>query len=180
MEALTYEPPLRAAILWCISLDRGPVPPETLAIVAGVDLARAKAFGSILLNLEVLAEESAGYVAGRRWTTWATRRSRARPHTAKSNSEARLAAVCAAEAEVARMRWALRDNVARLIEARGWSALELARRAGVRNQYLYDLIRHGDPLPAFALVLVARTLETPVEQLVAPFTAQLQNDQAAG
>lgn len=157
MEALTYVAPLRAAVLWCVGLRKGAVPVTTLAVIAEVDTARARAFASILLARGALAETPEGLVPGPEWAEWSNMESRARPKGHGAGVEDAMGA----------MRRRLRANVVALAAQRRWSALELARRTGVPHQYLYRLWRRGVPLPACALVLVARTLEVTVEELVA-------------
>lgn len=156
METLTYQPPLRAAIRWCIELRKGAVPIDTLAAVAQVELPRARAYASILLGIGVLEATEVGVIPGPKWDEWMARPSRTRPVSSR----------CEAADAMDRMRRAMSRNVQRLAAERGWTLIELARRSQVPHPYLYRLRRTCDPLPACALILVARALGVPAEELV--------------
>jgi hypothetical protein len=153
-------PPLRAATVWCVELRRGaPVRPETLAHVADVDPARARAYASILLAKKALVETDAGLVPGPAWDEWC-RSPCGRPHRA-------AAAPQAAEAMDA-MRRAMAQNIRAAAARMGLTRAELARRSGVNHRRMSELWLYADPLTAVELVLVARCLGATVEQLVAP------------
>mgnify|MGYP003341203200 CR=1 FL=1 len=53
MDSLTYQPPLRRAVLFLIGLNRGAVSVETIAEVAQVGRDRAAAYVSILRANEI-------------------------------------------------------------------------------------------------------------------------------
>lgn len=171
METVTYLPPLRAAVLFSISLRRGVVSVTTLANLAQVAPDRAQAFASILVARGAILKVDGGYVAGPAWDEWSGRPSAARPH------QGALSSGCVTERTAAdtmdAMRRTLAANIRAALDARQWSARELARRAGLHMQYVHGIVRYATPPPAMHLLLIARALETTVEQL-ATSTAQMQ------
>lgn len=164
MDAMTYMPPLRGAVLWAVGLGRGAVPVATLARLAQVAPERAKAYGSILVAIGALVETPEGFEPGPGWEDWSAKPSRARPHQTTTP---------AASAEMDVMRRAIAVNVRDQLEQRGWSLRELSRRSGVHVQYVSQLTRYATPPPACHLVLIARALGATVEQL-ASRDAQMQ------
>jgi DNA-binding Xre family transcriptional regulator len=164
MDAMTSTTPLRAATIWCVELRPGrPVVVGALAVIAEVEPSRAKAYASILLARGALIETEGGLMPGPAWDAWRSEPG-GRPHGGG----------CAAAEDMDDMRRAMAINVRALTAAKGWSQGELARRSGIASAYVNRLFTRAEPLPAIACVLVAKALETTVEQLVqrpAPFRA---------
>lgn len=159
MEEVTstaYLPPLRGAVLFAVGLNAGAVSVETLAEIAQVAENRARAFVSILVNLQVITDGPIGFLPGPEWEAWSKRPSRARPHKTSDR---------VAIDEMDRMRRSIAENVRREIAARGWSLRELARRAGIHPQYVCQITKYATPPPACHLVIIARTLGKSVEEL---------------
>lgn len=148
--------PLRSAVIWCVELRPGkPVALGALATIANVEGSRAKAYASILLARGALVQTDSGLIPGPAWTAW-----RAEP-----GGRAKYSGSPAAESMDA-MRSAMAVNIKALTASRGWTHIDLARKAGVACPYLKRLFMRSEPLPATACVLVARALGTSVEQLV--------------
>jgi lambda repressor-like predicted transcriptional regulator len=154
-----YQPPLRGAVLFAVGLDRGAVSVETLAELAQVAVDRASAFASILVKRGAIAETPRGYVQGPAWVEWSQRPTRSRP--ARTSDRLTIA-------EMDAMRQSMRTRVRAALEARGWSARDLARRSGVYHQYVIDLTLYANPPPACHLIALARALDLTVEELAAP------------
>lgn len=159
MESLIYVPPLRAAVLWAIGLDRGAVPVATLATLAHVARDRAHAYASILVARQALAERPEGYVRGRHWSSWSAQPCRSRP------AKATATGVEEQSEAMRQMRLAIARNVQRALDVRGWSIYELGKRSGVKHQHLYPLTKYATLPPVCQLLLVARALESTVEDL---------------
>lgn len=148
--------PLRSATIWCVELRPGrPVVIGALAAIAEVEPSRAKAYASILLARGALIETAGGLMPGPAWDTW-----RAEPG-GRPKCAAAAAAGCMDD-----MRRAMAINVQALTADKGWSQNELARQSGADVRAINKLFTRAEPLPATACVLVARALETTVEQLV--------------
>ena len=160
MEDTSHLPPLRAATVWCIELRRGtPVRPETIAQIADVDPARARAYASILIQRRALREGTAGLVPGPAWDEWRSSPC-GRPTRARTTAQA--------SATMDSLRRAMAANIKATAQRLGWTRSELARRAGVNHRRLSELWLYADPPTAVELVLLARALGLTVEQLVAP------------
>lgn len=152
-------PPLRAAMVWCVELRRGtPVKPETLAHVADVEPARARAYASILLARGALVETDSGLVPGPAWDEWCQSPC-GKVKRATSDPKAAQIMDC--------MRRAMAQNIRAAAARMGLTRAELARRSGVNHRRMSELWLYADPLTAVELVLVARCLGATVEQLVA-------------
>ncbi len=153
----TYQPPLRSAALWSLGLEHGAVSPATLAVFAGVDEIRARAYASILIAQGVAMDTPEGLVRGPKWETWAGQTSRSRPPRA----------ACSAADEMASMQ---RNVWLRLRAAccqRSWSPSDLSKASGVASYAVARVLANGKPpLTAVALVLVARCLGTTAEDLM--------------
>lgn len=159
METLTYQPPLRGAVLFAVGMRCGAVSIETLAELAQVAEDRARAFASILIARGALEQTPMGLVPGPAWDEWSTRPVRSRPQVTTDRK---------ALAEIDGMRLALATRVRAALRLRRWRIRELSRRAGIHHQYVVQLTRYGSPPPVCHLVLLARVLDTTVEALVAP------------
>lgn len=148
--------PLRAATIWCIELRPGrPVAVNAMAAIAEVETSRARAYASILVARRALVETDSGLLAGPAWEEW-----RSEPGGRPKHGQSE------ASDEMDAMRMAMSINIRSAVAERGWSQRELARRAGIADAYINRLFVRSDPLPAVALVLVARALGTTTEQLV--------------
>lgn len=160
MEPMTtaYQPPLRGAVLFAMGLGRGAVTAETLAELAQVATDRARAFASILVAREALTETPQGYVPGSAWKVWSSRPSRARPHQTSDRQVI---------AEMDTMRRSMAARVRDEMRSRGWSVVEMGRRSGIDHRCISKLTRWSIPPPATALIVLARTLDLSVEDLVA-------------
>lgn len=158
MEPLTYQPPLRGAVLFAIRLDQGAVTVQTLAQIAQVAEDRARAFASILVARGALVEGPDGFRRGPSWEEWSTRPSRARPHRTSDRS---------ALDHMDAMRQALAVRVKEELAARQWSARRLAREAGIHHQFVVQLVKYHIPPPACHLALLAKALGRSMDELLA-------------
>lgn len=159
---MSYMPPLRAAVTWCVSMNRGPFVPETLACVAepATTTDRAAAYCSILVARGALSKTAAGYIPGPSWAEWARVPSRSRPTGKGTTDEASYA--------ISRLRLSLARNLRRAREARSWSIDELARRAGVDRSLIRKAEQRCRPPSVPVLVLLTRALGLTVEDLLGP------------
>ena len=151
-------PPLRAATVWCLELRRGrPVPPATIAVIADVDVPRAKAYASILIARKACVEVDGGLIAGPAWEEW-----RASPagRPVSSGIDPRASAIAD------RIRRQLCLSIRAAATDRGWSQAELARRAGICFRSVSRMWRKCTPLTAVETYLAAQALGVTVEQLV--------------
>ena len=156
MDTLTYEPPLRGAVKFLFGIDRGAVSTDLIAEMAQTTPSRSAAYASILIANHVLRETRLGLVRGRGWEAWNGKPARSRPRES----------ACAHGIEVDGMRRSIAIRVQQELAARNWSMRELARRAGIRHQFLVLLRRRHRTPPACQLILLARALGTTVESLV--------------
>lgn len=155
MESTGYVPPLRGAVDWCVKHAHGrPITVSMVGVVAQTQPARAAAYCSILLNTEVLAEVEGGFITGPRWSEWAATASTTRPKSGPAAADV-----------MDRLRRILCQNLKTRREDKGWSQVELAKRAGVNRVYVQRAEKFCDPPPACSLVLLAEALGTTVEQL---------------
>lgn len=167
MATLTYQPPLRGAILWALARPRA-VSAETLAEAAQVELHRARAFLSILAARQAVRIRADGltWERGPGWERWAAWPSRARPHQSTHR---------AALDEIDAMRFGIAREIRAAAESRGWSPTELARRSRVSRQYVYRLWQRSTTPPACHLALLARTLSISLDALLLTSPAQMRH-----
>lgn len=155
METSGYVPPLRGAVDWCVEHAQGrTITVAMIGVVAQTAHARAAAYCSILVNNDVLAEVPGGFITGPRWAEWSATASVTRPKSGP-----------AAAPLMDRIRRTLCQNLKAQREAKGWSQVELAKRAGVNRVYVQRAEKFCDPPPATSLVLLAEALGATVEQL---------------
>ena len=157
MDPLTYQPPLRRAVLYLVGLDRGAITPPVVAEIAEVGEVRAKAYLSILGNAQALIEDESGWIRGPGWASWASKPTRSRPTATMHAADA--------VADMERMRRTIALRVIERTKERQWTLRQLASRAGVHHQFLNMLSRRHRTPPAVQLLLIARALDTTVEDL---------------
>jgi DNA-binding Xre family transcriptional regulator len=144
-------------VLYLVGLDQGAITPPVVAEIAEVGEVRAKAYLSILGNAQALIESPDGWVRGPGWQSWSSMPSRSRPTATKISTTA--------VADMERMRRTIAMRVIERTQERKWTLRQLADRAGVHHEFLRLLRRRHRTPPALQLLLIARALDTTVEDL---------------
>lgn len=144
--------PLRSAIVWLLEVQNA-ASAEQLALVAGIDLSRARAYLTSLAAGKIVRFQKDQATRSFRWSYWASDR------PAKIRSRGRSQAV---QEDRVRKNWQIRCSLQRALNEKiaklGLSVMGLAITADVDDRQLHAFLAYGKPLPATDLLRVLHTI----------------------
>lgn len=150
-----YQPPLRSAVIFLLGLEAGGITARTMSDLAEIPEERSKGFLSILEKCRIVKKTKQGYIQGPKWGEWMRKPCKSRPRTCNSFDFV---------VDINNMKQTFSRRVKELMDEMGLNPNQLAKKAGIPNQYVYRM-QNGSFPPVPHTILIAKALGKSVEEL---------------